>query len=66
MRNLAVLPPIKSNARMALLNLTAFQDISTDDLIAMAHALPGGTKVQIPDRLTAIVLILGTRPLDSD
>ena len=58
-----MLPPIKSNARMALLNLTAFQDTSTDDLIAMAHALPGGTKVDIPDRLTAIVLILGTRPL---
>jgi hypothetical protein len=51
---------------MALLNVTAFQDISTDDLIAMAHALPGGTKVYIADRLTAIVLILGTRPLDSD
>jgi hypothetical protein len=66
MRNLAVLPPIKSNARIALLNLTAFQDISTDDLIAMVHALPGGTKVDVPDRLTAIVLILGTRPVDTD
>ena len=51
---------------MALLNLTAFQDISTEDLIAMAQAMPGGTKVQIPDRLTAIVLILGTRPLDTE
>ena len=29
----------------------------------MARALPGGTKVHIPDRLTAIVLLLGTRPL---
>jgi hypothetical protein len=66
MRNLAVLPPIKSNARMALLNLTTFHDISTDELIAMARALPGGTKVDIPNRLTAIVLLLGTRPLDSD
>ena len=66
MRNLAVLPPIKGNARMALLNLTIFQEISTPDLIAMAQVLPGGTKVQIPDRLTAIVLILGTRHLDSD
>jgi len=66
MRNLAVLPPIKSNARMALLNLTAFQEISSQDLIAMAQALPGGTKVHIPDRLTAIVLLLGTRPADSD
>ena len=66
MRNLAVLPPIKGNARIALLNLTTFREISTPDLIAMAHAMPGGTKVHIPDRLTAIVLILGTRPVDTD
>ena len=51
---------------MALLNLTAFRDLSTPDLIAMAHALPGGTKIHIPDRLTAIVLLLGTRPVDLD
>ena len=61
-----MLPPIKDKAQIALLNLTAFQEISTDELITMAHALPGGTKVQIPDRLTAIVLILGTRPVDTD
>ena len=66
MRNFAVLPPIKGKVGMALLNLAAFRQISTPDLIAMAQAMPGGTKVQIPDRLTAIVLILGTRPLDSD
>ena len=66
MRNVVVLPPIKCNVRMALLNLTDFQEISTEDLIAMAHALPGGTQVNIPDRVTAIVLLLGTRPLDSD
>ena len=64
MRNFAVLPPIKDKARMALLNLTAFRDLSTPDLIAMAHALPGGTKIHIPDRLTAIVLLLGTSPVD--
>jgi hypothetical protein len=66
MRNLVVLPPIKGNARMALLNLTAFREISTPDLITMAQAMPGGTKVNIPDRVTAIVLILGTRPMDND
>jgi hypothetical protein len=66
MRNFAVLPPIKGKVQMALLNLTAFHDSSTDDLIAMAQAMPGGTKVDIPDRLTAIVLLMGTRPLDSD
>jgi hypothetical protein len=51
---------------MALLNLTAFKETSTQNLIAMARTLPGGTKVHIPDRLTAIVLLLGTRPLDLD
>ncbi len=64
MRDVAVLPPIKSKVRVALLNLTAFREISTQDLIAMARALPGGTKVRIPDRLTAIVLLLGTLPVD--
>ena len=66
MRSVAVLPPIKSEVRVALLNLTAFKEISTQELIAMARALPGGTKVHIPDRLTAIVLLLGTRLVDLD
>ncbi len=64
MRDVAVLPRTKSKVRVALLNLTAFQGVSTQDLIAMARALPGGTKVRIPDRLTAIVLLLGTLPVD--
>lgn len=64
MRNVAVLPPIKSEVRMTLLNLTAFKEVSTQNLIAMARALSGGTKVHIPDRLTAIVLLLGTGPVD--
>jgi hypothetical protein len=63
MRNVAVLPPIKSKVRVALMNLTAYEEISTQELIAMARALPGGTKVHIPDRLTAIVLLLGTGPV---
>ena len=66
MRNVAVLPPIKSEVRVALMNLTAFKEVSTQNLIAMARALPGGTKVHIPDRLTAIVLLLGTRTVDLD
>ena len=49
---------------MALMGLTAFHEISTQDLIAWARSLPGGTKVHIPDRVTAIVLLLGTRSLD--
>jgi hypothetical protein len=64
MRNVAVLPPISAEARVALLNLTAFKEVCTQDLIALARALPGGTKVHIPDRLTAIVLLLGTRSID--
>jgi hypothetical protein len=61
MRDLAVLPPIKTKLRDALLNLTAYKEIPTPQLIAAARALPGGTKVHCPDRLTAIVLLLGTR-----
>ena len=63
MRNVAVLPQIKSELHTALLKLPEFENFATHDLIAMARALPGGTKVHIPDRLTAIVLLLGTRPL---
>ena len=64
MRNVAVLPPIKSEVRIALMSLTAFQEIRTQDLIASARSLPGGTKVHIPDRVTAIMLLLGTPSLD--
>ena len=64
MRNVAVLPPVKNELHAALLTLTAFQTVSTQDLIAMARAVPGGTKVHIPDRLTAIVLLLGTQAVD--
>ena len=61
MRDVVVLLP---KVRVALLNLTAFQEVSTRDLIAMARALPGGTEVHIPDRLTAIVLLVGTLAVD--
>jgi hypothetical protein len=66
MRDLAVLPPIKSQLRAALLSLVAYKEIPTEQLIAAARALPGGTKVHCPDRLTAIVLLLGTRLVDLD
>jgi hypothetical protein len=62
MRNIAVLPPIKSKVQMALMSLTASQEINTQDLISSAHSFPGGTKVHIPDRVTAIVLLLGPKP----
>ena len=59
-----MLPPIKTKLRVALLSLTAYKEIPTEQLIAAARALPGGTKVHCPDRLTAIVLLLGTRLLE--
>ena len=64
MRNVAMLPPVKSELQAALLNVPEFKEFATDELIAMARSVPGGTKVHIPDRLTAIVLLLGTRPVD--
>jgi len=64
MKNLAVLPPIKTKLRVALLSLAAYKEIPTEQLIASARALPGGTKVHCPDRTTAIVLLLGTRPVE--
>jgi hypothetical protein len=66
MTNAAVLPPIKSEVRVTLLNLTAYKGIPTPQLVAAARALPGGTRVHIPNRLTAIVLLLGTQPVDLD
>ena len=66
MRDLAVLPPIKNQLRAALLSLAAYKEISTEQLIAAVRALPGGTKVHCSDRLTAIVLLLGTRLVDLD
>ena len=66
MRDLAVLPPIKTKIRAALLSLAAYKQISTEQLIEAACALPGGTKVHCPDRVTAIVLLLGTRLVDLD
>ncbi len=46
---------------MALMSLSAFKEVSTRDLITMARSLPGGCKVHIPNRITAIVLLLGAR-----
>jgi hypothetical protein len=64
MKTVAVLPPVKSQLRAALLNIDAYKEIPTPQLIAAARALPGGTKVYCPDRVTAIVLLLGPRTVD--
>lgn len=64
MKTVAVLPPIKTQLRTALLNIAVYKEISTSRLIEAARALPGGTKVAVPDRLTAIALLLGTRTVE--
>jgi len=64
MKTLAVLPPIKSHLRAALLNIAAYKEIPTEQLIAAARALPGGTRVHLPDRATTIAFLLGTRAVE--
>lgn len=49
MRNIAVLPPIKSTVRVALMSIAASKQIATPQLIAAARTLPGGTS-HIPER----------------
>jgi len=61
MERLIVLPPVKDRLRRALLSLADFKDIPTEKLMYMAGQVPGGSRVHIPDRTTAIVVILGTR-----
>ena len=63
-RGLRAVSDFEFEFQMALMNLTAFHEIDTQDLIASARSVPGGTKVHIPDRVTAIVLLLGTKSLD--
>jgi len=59
-----VLPPVRDRLRMALLNLSDYKDIPTDQLRQMARQLPGGGRVQLPDRVTTIAFLLGTRLVD--
>jgi hypothetical protein len=59
-----VLPPIKTKLQTALLGLSAYNAIPTEQLIAAARALPGGTRVHLPDRVTTIAFLLGTRLVD--
>lgn len=59
-----MLPPIKTKLRVALLSLAAYKEIPTEQLIAAARALPGGTRVHLPDRATTIAFLLGTRAVE--
>src|SRR5208282_2725946 len=64
MDRLVVLPPIRSRVRSALMNLSDFKNISTTQSMEMAQSLPGGRKVDLPDRVTMIAFLLGTRSAD--
>ena len=66
MDRLVVLPPIRNEVRKALMNLSDYRNISTEQLMVMARELPGGRKVDLPDRVTIIAFLLGTRPADLD
>jgi hypothetical protein len=61
MERLIVLPPVKNRVCMALLHLADYKDIPTDQLMQMARRLPGGSRVYLPDRVTTIAFLLGTR-----
>ena len=56
-----VLPPIRSRVGRALMNLSDFRNTSTEQLLAMARGLPGGRKIYLPDPITTIAFLLGTR-----
>jgi len=43
------------------MNLADYKNISTEQLLEMARGLPGGRKVYLPDRVTMIAFLLGTR-----
>jgi len=64
MDRLAVLPPIPSRVRMALMDFSDFKNIATDKLMETARRLPGGMKIYLPDRATTIAFLLGTRSAD--
>jgi hypothetical protein len=46
------------------MNLADYKNISTEQLLAMARVLPGGRKVDLPDRIAMIAFLLGTRATD--
>lgn len=61
MERIIMLPPVKSHLCTALLSLADYKDIPTDQLMQMARQLLGGGRVHLPDRVTTIAFLLGTR-----
>jgi hypothetical protein len=64
MRVIRVRVPIKSKFRAAIMNIVAFKETSTQDLIGMIRSQPGCAKMHVQDRVEAIVLLLGMCPSD--
>jgi len=58
-----VLPPLTHKAQLLMLNLPEYQQITTAELLEIAHELPGGMRVYFPDRADIIAFIVGTRDL---
>ncbi len=63
-KNSVNLPKVKKELQDTMKDLPRFKNVETQDLIRLASQVPGGNKVSITDRLTAIVLLLGTKKLD--
>jgi hypothetical protein len=64
MERLVVLPAVSDRFRTALLNLPDYRDIPTDQLKRIARHLPGGSRVHLPDRVTTIAFLVGTRQIE--
>ena len=62
-RHKIVLPPLTHKAQLLMLNLPEYQQITTAELLEIAHELPGGMRVYFPDRADIIAFIVGTRDL---
>jgi len=58
------LPPVKSHLHMTLVRLVDYKGVSTDQLKQLARLLPGGSRVHLPHRITAIAFLLGTRQIE--
>jgi len=49
---------------MTLVRLVDYKGVSTDQLKQLARLLPGGSRVHLPHRITAIAFLLGTRQIE--
>ena len=59
-----MLPAISGRFRTALPNLPDYRETSIDHLKRIARQLPGGNRVYLPDRVTTIAFLRGTRNME--